>query len=216
MSVIADFSVPAEAFVLGDTLSALPEITIRVERVVAHTEHSVTPYFRASGADLDRFEAALEADPSIEDVVTLEEVDDQRFYRANWVGDIESMAFALEAGQTAVMEATGEDGQWEFRLLFPDHEKLSEFDSFCRERDLSFELLRTFRPENPGTFGQYEVTDEQREALVLAFERGYFDVPRGTSAEDLAEELGVSAQAVSVRIRRGLTNLLETTLVPGD
>lgn len=216
MTLIADFSVPAEAFVLAETLERLPDATIQVERVVAHTEAGVTPYFRATGGDLDEFEAALDDDPSIEDIVTLEEAQEERFYRANWVDNIQSMVFALDAGQTAVMEATGENGQWEFRLLFPDHEKLSEFDSFIREEDLSFELLRTFRPDNPSTFGQYEVTDEQRDALVMAFEDGYFEVPRDTSTEDLADELDVSSQAVSVRIRRGLTNLLDSTVVPED
>lgn len=216
MSVIADFAVPADAFVLEATLADHAEILIQVERVVAHTEKSVTPYFRASGGDLDEFEASLAADPTIEDVVTLETMDEERFYRANWVGNIQSIAYALDAGKTAVMEATGEDGQWEFRLLFPDHEKLSAFDAFCRERDLSFDLLRTFRPNNPGTFGQYAVTDDQREAIVLAFEKGYFEVPREVSSEDLAAELDISGQAVSARLRRGLTSLLENTIVTDD
>jgi len=30
----------------------------------------------------------------------------------------------------------------------------------------------------------YELTETQREALVLAYERGYFDTPRESSLED--------------------------------
>ncbi|PSQ64682.1 MAG: hypothetical protein BRD24_09910, partial [Halobacteriales archaeon SW_9_67_24] len=52
----------------------------------------------------------------------------------------------------------------------------------------------------------------QQEALVLALERGYFDVPRDVSADDLGEELNISGQAFSRRLQRGhrsiLTNLL--------
>lgn len=212
MSVIADFVVPAEKFVLSDTLDAVPEIRIEVERVVAHTGDSVTPYFRASGAEFAPFESALADDPSIEAVETLEEVTDERLYRANWITNVESLAFALDAGDTAIMEATGEHGEWELRLLFPDHDKLSAFDSFCRDNDVGFELRRTFSPDNPGTFGQYEVTEAQRDALVLALQRGYFEVPRDSSTVELADELDISAQAVSVRIRRGASSLLENTL----
>lgn len=197
MSVIADFTVPTEAFVLAETLEQVPAITIRVERVVAHGEETVTPYFRATGGDLDRLGSVLSADPTIEDVIVLEVIDGERLYRATWVGNVRSLTYALDAGETAVLEAEGTDDGWELRFPFPDHDKLSAFDAFCRGRDLPFDLLRTFKPANPGTYGPYEVTDEQRDAIVLAFERGYFEVPREVSSEDLAAELGVSAQAVS-------------------
>lgn len=213
MSVIADFSIPAEEFVLSQTLNELPDIQIEVERVVAHTEESVTPYFRVSSDDFDAFERALDDDPSVGDIMMLEEVEDERFYRANWVMNVESMAYVLDGGEPTIMEATGKDGAWELRLLFPDRQKLSDFDGHCKSRELSFELLRTFNPDNPGTFGEYEVTDDQRDALVIAVNDGYFAVPRETTTEEIGEQLDISAQAVSVRLRRGQANLLKNTLV---
>ncbi|MFO7925345.1 MAG: helix-turn-helix domain-containing protein [Natronomonas sp.] len=41
------------------------------------------------------------------------------------------------------------------------------------------------------------MTDTQREALVLAHERGHFDVPRDTSLEETAEGLGITQQSLS-------------------
>ncbi|WP_309138889.1 helix-turn-helix domain-containing protein [Haloterrigena gelatinilytica] len=45
------------------------------------------------------------------------------------------------------------------------------------------------------------------------YERGYFEDPRDSSVEDLADALGVSSSAVSGRLRRGLKALIENSLV---
>jgi predicted DNA binding protein len=52
------------------------------------------------------------------------------------------------------------------------------------------------------------LTARQRETLRLAHERGYFEIPREVTLDDLADELGVSNQAVSERLRRGCTHVI--------
>lgn len=54
---------------------------------------------------------------------------------------------------------------------------------------------------------------EQREALILAVERGYFAVPRETKLEEIAEELGITRQAASERVRRGAETVLRKSLI---
>jgi predicted DNA binding protein len=56
------------------------------------------------------------------------------------------------------------------------------------------------------------LTDTQQEALVLAYERGYFESPREVTLEALGEELGISQQAVGSRLRGGIKNVLGNTL----
>lgn len=46
----------------------------------------------------------------------------------------------------------------------------------------------------------------------MALERGYFSVPRDAQIGDLADELGVSTNAVSQRLRRAMENLTRNTL----
>jgi len=46
----------------------------------------------------------------------------------------------------------------------------------------------------------------------LAYERGYFNLPRDVTMEELGEELGISQQAVASRLRRGIRNILAGTL----
>ncbi|WP_255681438.1 helix-turn-helix domain-containing protein [Natrinema sp. SYSU A 869] len=58
----------------------------------------------------------------------------------------------------------------------------------------------------------FDVTPEQREALLLALERGYFDTPRKVTLTELAEEFDISSQALSDRIRRGVKEVLVKSL----
>jgi len=51
------------------------------------------------------------------------------------------------------------------------------------------------------------------EALVSAVERGYFEVPRGVTLGDIADDLGISQQAASERVRRGTNTVLRTVLL---
>jgi predicted DNA binding protein len=49
--------------------------------------------------------------------------------------------------------------------------------------------------------------------VSLAVRGGYYGIPRGTSTQELADELGISAQAVTERLRRGVATLVNNTLL---
>ena len=58
-------------------------------------------------------------------------------------------------------------------------------------------------------------------ALGAALAAGYFETPRRTDLEALAEEFDISEQALSERLRRGVAAVLESTIGelyerPGD
>jgi hypothetical protein len=63
--------------------------------------------------------------------------------------------------------------------------------------------------------GRFELTAEQSEALVVAVDHGYFDVPRGATMDDLATEPGVSRQAIPERLRRAHEPLIRSTMAIG-
>jgi len=46
------------------------------------------------------------------------------------------------------------------------------------------------------------LTEPQQEAIAEAYRQGYYDVPREISLEELANELDISHQALSERLRR--------------
>lgn len=56
------------------------------------------------------------------------------------------------------------------------------------------------------------LTERQREVLRVAFEGGYYDVPRGTTTKELALELDVDGSTVSEHLQRAERNLVSTVL----
>ncbi|MFB9808291.1 helix-turn-helix domain-containing protein [Haladaptatus pallidirubidus] len=51
---------------------------------------------------------------------------------------------------------------------------------------------------------------------MAALESGYYDIPRGISGEELSDDLGISHQALSERLRRAYKNLISNALVVGE
>lgn len=59
-----------------------------------------------------------------------------------------------------------------------------------------------------------ELTGRQREVIQTAFEKGYYEVPRQVSTEDIASELDVDSSTVSEHLQRAERNLLGYHLSP--
>jgi predicted DNA binding protein len=212
MSVIAEFTVPADALALSETLADAPEMIVEIESVVAHDDDRVMPYFRIHGGDRTAFETAVVDDPTTQDVTKLDEYEDATLYRAKWTQNIQSIVYAyLEAGAT-IMEATGRADSWELRMRFDNEQAVTDFQEYCREHEVPFELTRLYHPSDPHAGGQYGLSPKQRSALVTALEDGYFDIPRVVSMDDLAADLESSQQSLSKLLRRAHRNLIANAL----
>lgn len=209
MSVFAEFAVPVTALSPGTVLSGHPDVTVELERIVP--TGSVTHYHWIVGEGRDGVVDALRTDPAVESVDRLDDLTDRVLVRVRWER-VESPLFrVLEESGAHLVGATGTGDGWTVDLRFPDQEALAAFYRSCRTGDLSVELLGINRPGSTGA-DDYGLSTVQRETIAVAVEAGYFDVPRGTTITELADRLGVSEQAVSERLRRGLSNFLSATL----
>ena len=215
MSTISEVSVSAATFALGETLEAVPEATFDVERVVAHDADRVMPFIWASAPDRDALEEAFESDPSVENVERLSDLDGEWLYRMEWISHVQFIVHALTEEEATVLDAETESGRWRLRLLFPDRDSLSRAYEFCQEHDIDIDVEAIYAMENE-RHARFGLTEEQSETLTAAFEHGYYEVPRDLSVADLAEELGISHQALSERFRRAHGNLVENTLIIDD
>jgi predicted DNA binding protein len=90
---------------------------------------------------------------------------------------------------------------------------MSTFQEECEAHGVSFEVRRVYSPSEPNQGPWFGLTDPQREALVLAVEEGYYDIPRTCTTVELAEELGISDQAVTERLRRAINTLTKNTVL---
>lgn len=212
MSIIAEFTVPTEQFALSRTLSEVPEMIVEVERVVAHEPDRIMPYFWTSGGDSERFEAAAEDDPSVEDLTKIDELDEAVLYRATWVQDVEAVVYAYTETGAILLEATGRDDQWELQLRFDSEDDVTRFKEHLDETDLAMNLNRLYHPSRLTSELSSTLTEIQRETVLAGLRSGYYEIPRETKPSELAEEFGISQQALSKRFRRAHRALAENAL----
>lgn len=214
MSVFGEFRVSADTFALSSTLAAVPDAVIEIDRVVACDE-VLTPYFWVSEVPFDAFETAVEDDASVRNLRQLDDFEDAgtALYRAEWRDPVEAFVYAYTHAGAVILEAIGRNGQWELRIRFDDADALDRFQERCREHDVEFDVERLYRTSRPRTGGQFGLTKKQQEALVTAWEAGYFETPREATMQEVADELGISQQSLSDRLRRAYHALVANTLV---
>ncbi|WP_336365044.1 bacterio-opsin activator domain-containing protein [Halalkalicoccus salilacus] len=212
MAAIIEFRLPTEEFALEETLDTHPEAQIEIERVVADDPDKITPYIWARADDFDTFEAALEDDPTVESMTLLSETEEERSYQMTWTGAIDFIVHILTEHEGTITHADGSVDGWELRVLFPDHESLSEAHNAAHEAGFWFDVTTIYGTGDTRGI-QHGLTDTQRNALVAAFEAGYFTVPREVTLQELAEQQDSSHQALSEQLRRATGNLVESTLI---
>lgn len=215
MTVTATLSIPSEGFELGEILAMDDDIRIELTQFVPIGDELV-PYFWASDGDLHEFETAVCDDPRVASLTALDETAGSTLYQIEWENGIDGFLSALADHEVMVESATGTADKWTFRLRAHDGDALSNFHNVCRENGIPLTVKQVQHdPASPDT-DPYELTAKQRDTVLLAFEAGYFDVPRGISLSELGEELEVSRQAASRRISRGLHALITHTLAESD
>ncbi len=79
-----------------------------------------------------------------------------------------------------------------------------------RERDGAGAEGPSLRADEPRVWDR--LTDRQREVVSAAYHAGYYDWPRGTTAEDLAAALGVSAPTLHQHVRKAHAHLVGSLL----
>lgn len=216
MSVIGEFTVPAESFALERTLEEHPGVHVRADRLATHSTEQVLPFLWASGDEADSFADAVADDPSVEEVTVAQELRDSTLLKLIWEDRVRDVINEMADQHAAIVEARGREGSWRLKLRFTEEGQVSSFQTHFDERGIRFEVHQLSRP-SAARQSEFGLTPEQRDALVTALNRGYFEIPRGASMADLADELEVSENAVSQRIRRATANLVESTLaVDGD
>ncbi|RZV08402.1 hypothetical protein BDK88_3378 [Natrinema hispanicum] len=210
MSTIAELAVPAAEVALGDTLEAVPDVDVAVERVVAADPGHVMPYvwFATDSSTLAAVDDALAADPSVDDATRLVTRDDTALYRIEWIDDVAVTVALLTDAHATVLDVTVEKTRWQFRMLFDDRAALSRTYEFATEQGLSIEILRINRLEER-RHGRFGLTDAQYESLIAALEYGYYEIPREMDMDELSDELDISHQALSERLRRAHRTLVE-------
>lgn len=214
MAVVVRGTVPAEEFALHHALGTLEDGEFDTERVVESGDEVVMPLMWVRGTDRENLEGAFESDSTVRDVSLLATFDRSFLYRMEWIENTRLILQMITNSEATVLDAYGREQTWHLRVLYPSREQFSRTHEFCHDHGLSFDIdsIREIESEPSGRYG---LTDGQHRALELAARRGYFEVPRSASLEELADELDISHQALSERLRRGTEALVDETILIG-
>lgn len=214
MATIAEFTIPTESFPLGNVFEGHPGVTVELERVIP-TNKAIIPYFwvrNIGEAEEKEIENALRNHPDVQSLNTVDEVSGEYLMRVEWNPSYEGMLKGIAETAVILLSGVGTAEEWHFEVRADGHEQIATFQQYCREHDLPIELIALYALSEMETGTQYNLTEDQREALQLAYEQGYYQTPRQTTLDEMAGELGITGQSLGSRLRRGIHRLLGSTV----
>lgn len=218
MSDIADLSLPDPIF-FGHTFEAVPnaELTVEDAHYVQSGPDGIQYVFFCwvSDVSLAAFESAIGEDASLTGWSRLVEFDDRALYRIVTTISSESadpLVFPLSRRHdVTVLESRRDADGFHLRVRAPSRDALRAFESDLTDRGATVSVER-ITPETRATGESCEITEKQWQALVLAFERGYFATPKEVTLTELAEEFGTTRQTLSHHVRSAVETLVGRTI----
>lgn len=211
--IVAEFTLTYP--ILEAALERTPSVSLEWERSdMAGEDVTVLTWALGSDTDLDGFERALADDASVRNTERIAAVDGRRLYHITLdrIGQEVSVYPVIVDAGGIIRQATADDDGWHFRVAFPDQQTFTRFRTVCDNQGIDLTLHTLLVEEASSDHDRYGLTDRQRELLDVALDAGYFDIPRSASLEDVADELEISQNAASERLRRGLRGLLAETV----
>jgi predicted DNA binding protein len=211
MATEATFAVPSGQFPLGTIFDQLPGVKIELERIIPERD-VVIPFFWVRGTEVDDIEDAFDAHPGVREIRLVDSVEDEHLLRVEWDLEYDDVLTILAETEVPITNAIGTNQQWTFEVRGDERSDIAAFQRRCQELDIPVTLTALHALTPVDTAAEAGLTDTQQEALVLAYERGYFESPREVTLEEIGEELGITQQAVGSRLRNGSKYVIGSTL----
>lgn len=203
MNVITEIRIPPDDFELGQILNMEEAASIELETLVPSGDVTV-PLFWVYKPVGDGFLDTVERYSTVNSVTEMDVFEDRTLFRLDWDASQDHLFRCILTHEGEILSATGTSEGWNFEMRFPDREALNQYQSCCENAHISTDIIRIYHPTSPEAGPWYGMSDPQREALTLAIRMGYYDIPRGCTTKKLADELGISDQAVTERLRRAI------------
>lgn len=207
MTTFVELALSATDTALGRVFDRIPSFHCTMEQAAA----SEFPGLWLAGGERSDIETALDDDPSVETYTHVRDGTDEWLYKIRFVDEVCEIVSLIFQEEGTILSASADDGTWLIQLRFADHESATRVYHRLLDRDIDIDVvsLQKCRDENPKQSG---LTPEQYEAIVTAVDRGYFEIPRQVSIQELADEFDISNQSVSERLRRASSTVLSTEL----
>lgn len=221
MGLVAEFEIACEQLPLVEVAGAVPEATIEVELQFNHGDRPPFIVYATHGTPAE-IERAFESVAFVAEYTLVGRAGETSRYQVlpavgleaqlgDHLDDLAGLR-ALATSDAIIERIRVTSTGWVQTGWFADRAAFDEFRTFWQRND-AFALRRLTRDREPAEPGD-GLTDPQREALRTAYEMGHFEIPRAASLDEIADELGITASALSERLRRAQMHLVETTVAP--
>ena len=170
-------------------------------------------FYHIESSDFRRFEEGLRNDHTVGDFERVSETgDDRAIYSFEYTDEAKVLSPVISAANGVILEMENDGSAWTLAVWMPDRTDLAHLWDYAQGNDVDIDLLRVNEYAGIGTTDA-GLTDSQREALLVAFERGYFEEPRDATLSDVAAELDISQPAASGLVRRGIKRLIVSSMM---
>lgn len=170
--------------------------------------------FTVRTADFDRFETALADDHTIDGFERVFRDGGEAVYRFEYGPAATVFSSRIAAVNGVSLDWTNDGAAWTVRTWLPDRAALASLWEYASDHDIEFDLERVVDHGGAGD-GEFGLTADQRDAILLALELGYFEEPREATLGEVAAELDISQPAAGGLLRRGLRRLVVSTIADG-
>ncbi|MBS3761058.1 MAG: helix-turn-helix domain-containing protein [Haloarculaceae archaeon] len=202
--------------VLTETVAHDRSSTVRSVSEAGTDPTSGTFFYHVESSDFHEFEDGLRTDSTIGGFErVLETRDGEAIYSFEYTDEAKVISSVISAANGVILDMENDGSAWIFTIWMPERTDLAHVWDYAQENDVDIELLRVNEYASIGNTDA-GLTDSQREALLVAFETGYFEDPRNATLSDVADELDISQPAASGLLRRAINRLIISTLLDGS
>jgi len=199
--------------VLTGTVSHDRSSTVRSVSEAGTDPTSGKFFYRIASTDFGQFEDGLRTDHTIGDFErVIETRDGEAIYSFEYTDEAKLLSPVISTANGVILDMENDGPAWILAVWMPERTELMHLWDCAQRNDIDIDLLRVNEYASLGTTDA-GLTDSQREALLVAFERGYFEEPRNATLSDVAAELDISQPAASGLLRRGIRRLITSSML---
>jgi predicted DNA binding protein len=169
--------------------------------------------YHVESTDFSRFEEGLRNDDTISKFErVIDTTDGKAVYSFEYTAEAKTFSPVISMANGVALDMENDGNAWLITVWMPEREGLASLWEYAQTNDIDIDLLRVNEYASIASTAA-GLTESQREALLVAFEAGYFEDPRDATLGEVADELDISQPAASGLIRRGLNRLIVSSLV---
>ncbi len=191
-----------------------------MERVIARPDGSIRSFFVVEGLSAEEISALVDGSPAIDDAQLVAERNGRCLFSGTLTDESLSARLLEYGAVTTAMSADGESARVVLEL--PSGSNVREFVEVFEALYADSSLVsRRDRERSARTRDGFEaeleerLTDRQLETLRTAYVSGFFETPRDSTGEEVAELLGITQPTFNHHLRAALRKLLSMLIEEG-